>query len=102
MSIGFSLTKADLDARAGQLAMAVRDDLARCAAFCDLLNDTSIVDPSSSDLFLRNLGYTASEVTILRAAFTDLKSLWNVFHANATVPSVNDFNFNAKHLTGVV
>jgi hypothetical protein len=102
MSLGFSLTKTDLDNRAGQLVVQLRDDLLRCAQFCDLLNDTSIIDPSSSDLFLRNLGYTSSEVTLLRNAFTDLKSLYNVAHANGTVPSNNDFFFSAKHCTGVV
>lgn len=102
MSVGFTLTKADLDTRAGQLAQALRDDLARCAAFCDLLNDTSIVPPANSDAFLQGLGYSASDITTLRAAFTDLKALYNVAHAAGTVASVNDFFFNAKHLTGVV
>jgi hypothetical protein len=38
----------------------------------------------------------------MRAAFTDLKTLYNVAHAAATVASANDFFFNAKHATGTV
>lgn len=99
MSVGFTATKADIDARAGQLAMAVRDDLLRAAQFCDLLNDTSIF---ANDAALIALGYTQAEVTVLRAAFTDLKALYNLAHAAGTQASPNDFFFNAKHLTGVV
>lgn len=99
MSVGFTATKADLDARAGQLAMGLRDNLQRCSDFCDLLNDTTIFP---NDAALTALGYTAGEVTILRAAFTDLKKLKDIAHAAATQASTNDFFFNAKHLTGVV
>jgi hypothetical protein len=99
MAAGFTITKADIDARAGQLVVATRDDLYRCAQFCDLLNDTSIF---ANDAALTALGYSGAEVTMIRASFTDLKSLYNVSHAAGTVPSNNDFWFNAKHLTGVV
>jgi len=99
MSVGFTATKADIDARAGQLVMAVRDGLLRCAQFCDLLNDTSIF---ANDAALIALGYTQAEVTTLRASFTDMKALYNVARASGTVPSNNDFWFSAKHLTGVV
>lgn len=99
MSVGFAITKAGIDQQAGQLVMNVRDDLLRCAQFCDLLNDTSIFP---NDAALTALGYTSGEVTQLRAAFTDLKALYNVARANGTVPANNDFWFNAKHLVGTV
>jgi hypothetical protein len=99
VSVGFTATKADLDARAGQLAMGLRDALSNCARFCDLLNDTSIF---ANDAALTALGYTQAEVTVLRAAFTDLKALYTLSRAGATQPAANDFFFNAKHLTGVV
>jgi hypothetical protein len=98
MSVGFTLNKVDLDNKAGSLAMSLRDDLARCAAFCDLLNDTSVF---ADDAALVALGYTQGEVTTLRAAFTDLKKLWSISHAAATQSPANDFFFNAKHLVGV-
>ncbi len=99
MPVGFAIAKADIDNRAGSLAMTLRDDLARCAAFCDLLNDTGIF---ANDQALINLGYTQAEVDTLRASFTDLKKLWSISHAAATQGATNDFWFNAKHLTGVV
>lgn len=99
MSAGFAITKAGIDQQAGQLVMNVRDGLLRCAQFCDLLNDTSIF---ANDAALTALGYSAGEVTQLRASFTDLKALYNVARANGTVPSNNDFWFNAKHLTGII
>lgn len=99
MSVGFTLTKADIDAKAGSLVVSARDSLDRCKQMCDLLNNTNIVP---NDTFLTGLGYTSGEVTTLRAAFTDLKSLFNVSHANGVVASNNDFFFNAQKLTGVV
>jgi hypothetical protein len=83
----------------GSLIVDVRNSLDRCKQLCDLLNNTNIVP---NDAFLTALGYSGGEVTLLRAAFTDLKSLYNVSHANGTVPTNNDFFFNAQKLTGVV
>lgn len=99
MSIGFAITKADLDVRGGQLAMAVRDDLLQCAKLCDLLNDTSVF---ANDAALTALGYSSGEVTQYRAAFTDLKSLYSISHGGALPGGPNDFFFNAKHLWGAV
>ncbi len=98
MTVGFSTTKGDLDSRAGQLVTAVRDALYNCQRFSTLLqNDTRF---SAANLI--PLGYTAAEATLLKAAFTDLTSLYNVSHANGTVLANNDFFFNAGQLTGVV
>ncbi len=99
MSFGLTLTKADIDQKVGGLVVNVRDSLAACARFCDFLNDTTIF---ANDAALTALGYTQAEVTTMRAAFTDLKTLYNVAHAAATVASANDFFFNAKHATGTV
>jgi hypothetical protein len=99
VAIGFEINKAGIDQRAGGLVLALRDDLYRCAQFCDLLNDTSIF---ANDAALIAYGYTQAEVTLLRAAFTDLKALYSVAHAAGTVGSANDFFFSAKHLVGVV
>ena len=104
MSVGYSLTKADIDNKAAGLVVGVRDNLRRCSDFCTLLNDTTII---ANDAALIALGYTSGEVTTLRAAFTDLggasgSSLYRIFTAAATLGGANDFMFNAKHLTGVV
>jgi hypothetical protein len=99
VSVGLTLTKADIDNKVGSLVVTVRDALLACSRFCDLLNDSTIFP---NDAAIVALGYTQAEVTLLRAAFTDLKTLNNVAHAAATVSSVNDFFFSAKHLSGVV
>lgn len=99
MSVGYTFTKSDIDQRAGGLVVAVRDALDRARQFNALLLNTNIVP---NDAFLTAMGYSAGEVTTLRAAFVDLNSLYNVSHAAATVPSTNDFFFNAQKLTGVV
>jgi hypothetical protein len=106
MSVGYTLLKADIDNKAASLIVGVRDNLRRCSDFCAFLNDTSIIDPATSDVFLRNLGYNAQEVTWLRAAFTDLggstgSSLYRIFTGQAALAGANDFLFNAKHLVGV-
>jgi hypothetical protein len=98
MSVGFTIDKAGIDSRAGQLVLNLRQALQSCSDMCDLLNDTSVF---ANDAALTALGYTAAEVTTLRAAFTDLKKLWQISHAAATQAAANDFFFNAKHLTGL-
>ncbi len=99
MSVGFTLTKADIDARVGTLVVTLRDTLDRCRQMNALLNDTSIF---ANDAALTALGYTSGEVTTLRAAFVSLNKLNDISHANATQASANDFFFDAKHLTGTV
>jgi hypothetical protein len=99
MSWGLPATKNDIDSRVGSLIVAVRDALAACSRFSDFLSDTTIFP---NDAALTALGYSQAEVTSLRAAFTDLKSLYNVAHGTASVAAPNDFFFNAKHGTGTV
>jgi hypothetical protein len=99
MSIGLTLLKADIDNRAAGVVLATRDSLRRCAEMCNLLNDTTIF---ANDAALVTIGYTAGEVTTLRAAFTDLKKLSDIANAAAVQAATNDFWFNAKHLTGVI
>lgn len=104
MSIGLTLTKADLDNRAAGIVLNLRDSLRRASEFCTLLNDTTFF---ANDAALTALGYSAGEVTQLRASFTDLggasgSSLFRIANAQATLGGVNDFFFNAKHLTGCI
>lgn len=103
MSVGFPLTKTDLDNRAGGLVVTLRDTLYRCSQMCTLLNDTTIIP---NDAFLTAMGYSAGEVAFLRNSFTDLGgtggSLYRIALGQVNLPGANDFYFNAKHLTGVV
>jgi hypothetical protein len=104
MSIGLTLTKADLDNRMASVFIGLRDNLRRASELCALLNDTTVF---ANDAALTALGYTSGEVTQLRAAFTDLggtgTSLFRIATGAVAGPgSPNDFYFNAKHLTGVI
>lgn len=97
MSVGFPLSKADLDNTTGREAGAVWDSLAQVSKRNTWLNDSSHSDAN----LLTPLGYSGSEITTLRAAFTDLNKLWQISHAAATQASANDFFFNAKLLGGI-
>lgn len=94
MTVGFPLTKDQLDTRLGQLALTIRDNLADAAQLKAFLD-------GQADATLTGLGYTAGEVTLMRAAYTDLYNLNRVATAQATQPAANDFFFNAKKLLGV-
>jgi hypothetical protein len=56
---------------------------------------------SQTDAQLTALGYSAAEITLLRASYTDLNNLGKIAHAQATQPAANDFFFNAGKLLGV-
>lgn len=108
MSVGLTITKADIDQRAASIAIAVRDSLRRAFEFNALLNDTTII---ANDAALTTLGYTGpgagTEITYLRNAFTDLGgtgvSLYRIANGLVAGPgSPNDFYFSSKHLTGVI
>ena len=102
MSVGFPSTKSDFDSRAGQLATAVRQNLYNCSQFSVLLQGA----PWATDANMVALGYTAGEVTLLKAAFTDLggtgSSLYRIANGLAFVGSNNNFFFNSNQLCGVV
>jgi hypothetical protein len=102
MSVGFPSTKGDFDSRAGMLATALRQDLFNCSAFCALLQGA----PWATDANMIALGYTAGEVTLLKAAFTDTggtgNSLYRIANGQAFVGSANNFLFNMNQLCGVV
>jgi hypothetical protein len=97
MSAGYPIDKVSLDNRMGQLIAAVRLALANCVAFKVLLDDTTILP----DATLTTLGYSSGEITQIRAAFTDMKKVSDLASGATTQASVNDFWFNAKHLTGI-
>lgn len=94
---GYPITKVDLDNRMGQAILAVRQALVEIVRVKAMLDDTTILP----DATLTSLGYSAPEITQIRAAFTDLKKLYDVSTAAATQGATNDFWFNAKHLTGL-
>jgi hypothetical protein len=102
MSVGRGITKSDIDLRMSSVVEQVWNSLNIANQASLWLANTNIVP---NDTFLTNLGYTAGEVTLLRAAINDLghstNGLWAVAHNLKTVPSVNNFFFNGQQITGV-
>jgi hypothetical protein len=97
MAAGYPIAKTDLDNTMGRLVTALRDSLRDCVTFKALLDDATILP----DATLTTLGYSAGEITQIRASFTDLKKLSDISQASAVQASNNDFWFNAKHLAGL-
>lgn len=96
MTVGFPVSKADMDNLAGRLALAL------WKAFDDVrVFKAGLDDSIHNDAYLTSLGYSAGDITSLRAAFTDLDKLRQISHNQATQASGNDFWFNAKNLTGL-
>lgn len=93
--LGFPTNKLDVDSRAGQLALTLRDTFVQVVTFKAWLD-------TQTDAQLVTLGYAQAEVTLLRAAYVDLTNLNNIAHAQGTQPAASDFFWNAKHLTGLI
>lgn len=93
MSVGYTVTKSDLDARAGGLAVAVRSEFEQIA-------NLKIWLDAQADLVLTGMGYTVGEVSILRSAVADLAKLGDVYRGTQTQTPVYDFRTFAKQLTG--
>ena len=96
MSVGYSITKAGMDSTFGQEVGALWTALEKANKRNTWLNHSSHSDAN----LLTPLGYSGSEITTLRAAFTDLDKLWQISHAAATQGAVNNFFFNALNLGG--
>lgn len=97
MTVGLPMGQAEINARAGSLAIALRDALRMCADFSDYLQNTQII---ANDQVLVNMGFTQAEVNTLRAAFTDAKALRQVAIGAAAQTPANNFLFNLQKLTG--
>jgi len=93
MTVGFPDTKAAIDNQAGSLALNIRNLLGSIQTFNTYLG-------SRPDPELVALGYTQTEVTLLKAAFTDLNALRLVATGLQTQPAVNNFLFNSNKIVG--
>lgn len=101
MSVGRGFVKKDIDDRMASAVEQVWGALNVANQASLWLANTNIV---ANDAALIALGYTQAEVTLLRAAINDIGSsngLWGVAHNLKTVPSTNNFFFNAQQITGV-
>jgi hypothetical protein len=95
MSVGYPALAPDVNARIGQLVVTLRDTFAKVQIF------KAWIDAQPDVYFTTTLGYSAGDVTLLRATITDLDNLRKVATAQQST-AVNDFFFNAKNVVGVI
>lgn len=92
---GLSQTQADINARAGAVALSVRQALEAAVAWKAFLDTKTTAN-------LTTLGFTQSEVDVLKSAATDLYNLSQIAHAQGTQASPSDFFAFARQLTGTL
>jgi hypothetical protein len=95
MTVGYPVDKRDVDSKAGQLAVQLRDTFEKIRIFKERLD--SVTDPQ-----MTALGYTAGDINTIRTAYTDLAQLRDIYLGDAALGSVKDFEASARPLTGVV
>jgi hypothetical protein len=94
MSVGYPTDKGTVDQRVASIAWQLRstfDQIAIIKAWLDARTDPE----------LSAIGYSAADITLVRAAYTDLDNLRKVATGQATQPATSDFFFNAKKLLGL-
>lgn len=92
---GYTISKADVNNRAGNVAIAIRNDLREAAAFKAWLD-------TQADADLVALGFVQAEVNTLRSAFGDLNQLETIYTGAANLATAKDFRTFAKLLVGVI
>jgi hypothetical protein len=93
MAVGFPQSKAEIDSRVGYLSQTLRD------RFVDVVNFKAFAD-GLTDPQLTALGYSAADITLLRAVVIDLYNLEETANGRRTQTPATDFFFNAKKVTG--
>lgn len=94
MSLGYAVSKNDVDGKAAGLALSLRNDFDGIRHFKIWL-DTKI------DAELITLGYTQAEVNTLRSAAADMDQLRTIYEGLVNLSVAKDFRAFTKLLTGV-
>lgn len=94
MAVGWSVGKGNLDEALGALATDTRDMLTRAKQIVDYLNTVQDTD-------LQNLGYSTTDVTLIRQVQSDVTQLLGIFPGNAALPTAHDFTASLKQMYGV-
>jgi len=100
MSVGFPTAKGDVDSRAGQLSLQLRDTFTQIQTFAAWLATQTDANLLALTPPAGGVVYTQSEVNTLRSAVTDLDQLRTIFQGGAALASAKDFRTFAKLLTG--
>lgn len=95
MSVGFSQLKADVDNRAGQLCLQLRDTLNNIGVF-----NAYLVALGQAALVAD--GYSSAEATAILANFSVLDQFRQVFLGAATIPSAVNVASFARPYVGVI
>ena len=95
MTIGLNsnVTKTSLDSDTGNACAALRKAFAQI----EELHHYFLITP---DATLTSLGYTASEVAIIKSAFSDGDQLYNIAIGNATLVSAVNLMANIDQMIG--
>ncbi len=94
MSVGLPVTKTEIDLRSGDIARQFQ------RSFEDVITmQQYLAARPEADLIA--LGYTSSEVAILKTSFTDLLELGNIWTGAAALPAPKDFRVFVQQLWGV-
>lgn len=95
MSVGLAVTKAEIDARVGDIARACQKlagDVATMKSFLDQTPDADLVA----------LTYTEQEVAEMKTAFADLAQFWlQIWPGLEALASPKDFRAFVRRLWGV-
>lgn len=95
MAIGYPKDKSAVDNLIGELAQSINRNFRRSSQLKTELD-------SFTDTQLTNLGYSAGEVTALRAFATDMAQLNNIYTGAANLASAKDFRPSLRPIWGVL
>jgi hypothetical protein len=94
MSVGLTVSKSEIDSRAGDIARRFQqsfEDVLTMALYLDGTTEQALID----------LGYTANEVAVLKTAWADLVQLGTIWTGSAALASAKDFRVFVKQIWGV-
>lgn len=97
MSVGLPKARADVDDRAGSLAISLRntfESIDQFKLFLDAMPDAELTTPPYN--------YTTQEVAYLKSAYNDLAKLGRIYRGELDQSPPYDFTTFAKYLTGVL
>lgn len=94
MSVGLTVTKGEIDSRAGDIARAFQQQFENVATMQGYLTATPEAD-------LIALGYTADDVATLKTAWNDLAQLARIWAGAEPLAAAKDFRVFVSRLWGV-
>jgi hypothetical protein len=94
MAVGYTLSKQEIDARAGDIARRFQQtfgDVATLQGFLTAKTEEELVA----------LGYTPDDVATLKTAYNDLSQLGKIWAGAEPLPTAKDFRVFVSRLWGV-